>query len=209
MPSRTPFDPSRIRVPPAERRAAKSDMLTPSQVNDLIRGAIARHVPSTVHVFGEIGDLTRAGSGHVYLSLKDASSELRAVMWRSAAAKLKFELEVGLEVIATGGVEVYPPRGTYQLIVRTLEPRGVGALELALRQLRAKLDAEGLFDPARKRPLPLFPERIGVVTSPTGAAIRDIVQTLARRYRPRRSCSFRRASRGPAPPRKSPTPSTR
>jgi exodeoxyribonuclease VII large subunit len=149
-----------------------------------VRGAIVRHIPATLHVLGEIGDLSRPQSGHVYFSLKDAHSELRCVMWRSAAARLKFSPEPGMEVIATGGLDVYTPRGTYQLMVRKLEPRGVGALEVAFRQLRERLERAGLFDPARKKPLPKVPQRIAVVTSPSGAAIRDILQTLARRYPP-------------------------
>jgi exodeoxyribonuclease VII large subunit len=158
--------------------------LSPRQVNEMVRGALNQHLPQTLHVLGEIGDLSRPSSGHVYFTLKDPHSELQCVMWRSTAAKLKFTPEVGMEVIATGGVEVYLPRGTYQLYVRKLEPRGVGALELAFRQVREKLEREGLFDPQRKRPLPRVPRRVAVVTSPTGAAIRDILQTLRRRFPP-------------------------
>lgn len=172
------------------RTDAQPELLRPTdstlsvrQVNELVRGALARHLPPTLHVLGEIGDLSQPGSGHVYFTLKEPGNELRCVMWRSAAGKLKFTPEVGMQVIATGGVEVYPPRGSYQLVVRKLEPRGVGALEVAFRQLKEKLAREGLFDPSRKKPLPAYPERIAVVTSPTGAAIRDILHTLARRYR--------------------------
>lgn len=179
---RKPFDPSGIRVPESERLAPAAGLMTPRQVNDMVGGAIARHIPGTLHVVGEIGDLGRPASGHLYFTLKDADSELRCVMWRSSAARLKFDPQAGLAVIATGGLEVYSPRGTYQLVVRRLEPRGVGALELALRQLRERLERAGLFDPARKRPLPRFPRRIAIVTSPGGAAIRDIVQTIRRRY---------------------------
>lgn len=182
MMARKPFDPSLIRVPPAERVPAQLAIVTPRQVNEMVRGAIARCVPSTLHVLGELGDFSRPASGHLYFTLKDAESELRCVMWRSAAASVRFEPQPGLEVIATGALEVYAPRGSYQLIVRKLEPRGVGALELAFRQLRDKLERAGLFDPARKRPLPAFPARIAIVTSPAGAAIRDIVQTIRRRY---------------------------
>ncbi len=157
-------------------------LLTVSQVNELVRGAIASHVPATINVLGEIGDLSRPASGHIYFSLKDERSELRCVLWRSSAARIRFTLQTGMQVIATGGVEVYTPRGTYQLVARSLEPRGVGALELAFRQLREKLEREGLFDPARKKPLPRVPERIALVTSPRGAAIRDLLTTLARRY---------------------------
>jgi exodeoxyribonuclease VII large subunit len=184
MSQRQPFDPSRVQVPESERlpTAEGPATITPRAVNELVRGALAQHIPSTLHVLGEIGDLSRPHSGHVYFSLKDAYSELRCVVWRSAAAKLKFTPEPGMEVIATGGLEVYTPRGTYQLIVRKLEPRGVGALEVAFRQLKERLEREGLFDPRRKKPLPLVPQRVAIVTSPTGAAIRDILQTLARRF---------------------------
>lgn len=175
------FDPSRLRPaapPPAEPPAP----LTPRRVNELIRGAVEAHLPATLSVLGEIADFSRPASGHMYLTLKDDSSELRCVLWRSSAAKLKFQPQDGLRVIATGAIEVYSPRGTYQLVARRLEPVGAGALELAFRQLREKLAREGLLDPARKRSLPAFPQRIGVVTSPTGAAIRDILHACARRW---------------------------
>ncbi len=178
------FDPSRTRAAaeavnsPTERPG----LVTPQQVNELVRGAIHRHIPATLHVVGEIGEISRPGSGHVYFTLKDESSELRCVMWRNAAVQLKFQPHGGLQVIATGGLDVYTPRGTYQLAVRKLEPRGIGSLELALRQLKEKLEREGLFAAARKRPLPAFPRRIAIVTSPSGAVLRDIVQTIRRRF---------------------------
>jgi len=186
MSDRPPFDPTRIRPPAADSlfSAVDSGLITVRQVNELVRGAINQHLPPTLHVVGEIGDVSRPASGHLYFTLKDPASELRSVMWRSAAAKVRFELKPGLEVVATGQVEVYTPRGTYQLIVRRLEPRGVGALELAFRQLREKLEREGLFHPDRKRPLPRLPGTVAVVTSLSGAAIRDIVRTLARRFPP-------------------------
>ena len=183
MPARRPFDPRRVRTPVEERLApAVEGALSVRAVNELIRGAIDRTLPTTLHVLGEIGNLSRPASGHLYFTLKDAESELRCVMWRSTAAKLKFAPEGGLEVVATGAIEVYVPRGSYQLMVRKLEPRGMGALELAFRQLKEKLEKEGLFDSVRKQPLPRIPERIAIVTSPSGAAIRDIVQTLRRRF---------------------------
>lgn len=182
MSGRLPFDPSRIEVPPEERAAAAEQPLTPSEVNERVRGCLRRGLPASLTVVGEIGNLSTPRSGHVYFTLKDDESELRAVMWRSAASRLKFTPESGLEVVARGPVEVYLPRGTYSLQIRSLEPRGVGALELAFRQRCAKLQAEGLFDPTRKRPLPRIPARIGLITSPRGAAIRDILQTLTRRF---------------------------
>ncbi|MBI5863955.1 MAG: exodeoxyribonuclease VII large subunit [Planctomycetes bacterium] len=180
MADRPLFDPTRVRAP-VEGRPPQS-IVTPRQVNELVRGAINRHIPATLHVAGEIGDLSRPGSGHLYFTLKDEASELRCGMWRNAAAALKFQLQPGLGVIATGGIDVYTPRGTYQLVVRKLEPRGVGSLELAFRQLKEKLEREGLFATARKRPLPAFPRRIAVVTSPGGAALRDMIHTIQRRF---------------------------
>ncbi len=135
-----------------------------------------------VVVRGEISNLSRPRSGHVYLSLKDDSAQIRAVIWKTAAGKLPFELNDGLSVQARGDLSVYAPRGDYQLTIRQLEPEGVGALDLAFRQRFAKLQAEGLFDPDRKRPLPRFPRRIVVVSSPTGAAIRDFLQVTGRRW---------------------------
>ncbi len=182
MTGRLPFDPQRARGGRGARPASPDAPLTPSQVNDLVQGAIAQHVPRTLHVLGQIADLSRPHSGHIYFTLKDARGELRVVMWRSDAARLKFELADGLEIIATGTIEVYTPRGQYQLMARKLEPRGVGALELAFRQLCEKLEKEGLFATQRKRPIPARPRRIGLVTSPSGAAIHDILRTAQRRY---------------------------
>ena len=133
-------------------------------------------------VAGEVSNCQKAGSGHIYFTLKDADAQLKAVMWKTAASRLKFDLRDGMEVIANGALEVYPPRGQYQIICQRLQPQGIGSLELALRQLQEKLSAEGLFDAERKRPLPEFPRRIALVTSPTGAAVRDMLQILTRRW---------------------------
>ncbi|HKQ47421.1 MAG TPA: exodeoxyribonuclease VII large subunit [Phycisphaerae bacterium] len=157
-------------------------MITVTALNRMVRAAIRRDLPGTLHVVGELSNLSRPSGGHLYFTLKDDASEVRGVMWQSAAASLKFQPLDGLAVIATGTIDVYEPRGQYQLLVRKLEPRGVGALELAFRQLRERLQKEGLFDPQRKRKLPRYPARIAVVTSPTGAAIHDILQTLERRF---------------------------
>lgn len=138
---------------------------------------------STVWVSGELSNVSRPHSGHVYLTLKDQDAQIRGVMWRSVASQLAFELRDGMEVVCKGGIDVYPPRGAYQLIIRRIEPLGIGSLQLALRQLQQKLAAEGLFDPQHKQPLPRFPRRIAVVTSPTGAAIRDFLEVLRRRWR--------------------------
>ncbi|NIL97864.1 MAG: exodeoxyribonuclease VII large subunit [Planctomycetales bacterium] len=147
------------------------------QIKDLLEGSF----PS-LWMVGEISDLSRPRSGHVYLTLKDDSSQIRAVLWRSTAQKLSVDLHDGLEVICQGGLDVYAPRGSYQLVIRRLLPKGVGALEQALRRLKEKLTREGLFDPAHKQPLPAFPRKIAVVTSPTGAAIHDFLQVVRRRY---------------------------
>jgi exodeoxyribonuclease VII large subunit len=134
-----------------------------------------------VWVVGEISNLRRPGSGHVYFTLKDERGQLRAALFRGAVRRLAFEPEEGLEVLVYGDLTVYEPRGDLQIIVRQLEPRGLGALQLAFEQLRGRLEAEGLFDPARKRPLPAFPSRLGVVTSSTGAALRDVLEVTGRR----------------------------
>ncbi|HWB00539.1 MAG TPA: exodeoxyribonuclease VII large subunit [Pirellulales bacterium] len=160
---------------------AARPVLSVADLTGLIKDTLEGSFPD-VWVAGEISNLSRPQSGHCYLTLKDDRAQIRAVLWRATATRCKFELEDGLEVICQGELEVYPPRGTYQLVVRQIEPRGVGALELALRKLREKLAAEGLFDQGRKRPLPRFPRRIAFVTSPTGAAIRDFLQVLRRRW---------------------------
>jgi exodeoxyribonuclease VII large subunit len=157
-------------------------VLTVTQATRMVKHAIEQHLPSTVRILGEISNFKKHSSGHLYFVIKDQNCELSSVMWRTAAAKLAFDPADGLEVIATGGIDVFERSGRYQLHVRKLEPKGVGALELAFRQLRDQLEKEGLFDPRRKKTLPRFPQRIAVVTSPTGAAIRDITQTLKRRW---------------------------
>lgn len=167
---------------PASQAADAPEVLTVSELTAILRGVVEQCFPA-VWVAGEISNLARAASGHVYFTLKDEGAQLRAVMWRSAAQRLRFELRDGLQVVAHGPLEVYPPRGQYQLIVEQVVPQGMGALELALRQLQQKLAAEGLFAPERKRPLPAFPRRIALVTSPQGAAVRDMIQVLARRWR--------------------------
>lgn len=162
---------------PAEQQVLSVWELT-SQIKDLLETSFP-----AVWVAGEISNLARPSSGHVYLTLKDDRAQLRAAIWRNAATRLRFDLHDGLEVVCRGNVDVYAPRGSYQLIVEQMQPKGLGALELALRQLREKLSREGLFAADRKRPLPPFVRRIAVVTSPTGAAIRDFLQVLGRRWR--------------------------
>jgi exodeoxyribonuclease VII large subunit len=135
-----------------------------------------------VALHGEITNLARPRSGHVYFSLRDAAASIRGVMWKSDALRLAFDPTDGLAVRVLGRLTVYPPRGEYQVVIRHLEPEGIGALELAFRQLFARLSAEGLFDPERKRPPPGYPRKIVIVTSPTGAAVRDLLQVTGRRW---------------------------
>jgi len=133
-------------------------------------------------VEGEVSNLRVPSSGHMYFTLKDESAELRAVMFKGLNQYLKFKLENGLKVVVFGQVSVYQRRGEYQLVAEKLEPRGLGALQLAFEQLKKKLQNEGLFDEAHKQSIPLLPVRIGVVTSPTGAAVRDIINVIQRRF---------------------------
>lgn len=133
-------------------------------------------------VEGEISNFRISSAGHAYFTLKDETAQLKAVLFKGKGRRVRFEPQDGLQVLAFGGLDLYAPRGEYQLVVELLEPKGLGALQLAFEQLKAKLAAEGLFDAERKRPLPRFPKKIGLVTSPGGAAIQDILQILSRRF---------------------------
>ncbi len=135
-----------------------------------------------VYVEGEISNYRPAGSGHLYFTMKDGSAQLRVVMWRTQARLLRFRPDNGLQVIARGRVTIYDERGDLQFQAEYLEPKGAGALQIAFEQLKTKLAAEGLFDPSRKKPVPALPRRIGVVTSPRGAAIQDMLNILRRRH---------------------------
>src|SRR3990172_9506342 len=137
---------------------------------------------SDVWVEGEISNLKIPSSGHIYLTLKDQASQLKAVIFRSLGRNLKFQPKDGQQVLCRGHLTVYEPRGEYQLVIDYLEPKGIGALQLAFEQLKGRLQAEGLFDASRKRPPPLLPDRIGIIPSPTGAVIRDILHGLDRRF---------------------------
>ena len=159
----------------------KPPVISVSQLSSLLKGVVETSFPC-VWVAGEISNCTKAASGHYYLTLKDESAQIRAVIWRGAALRLRFQIEDGLQAIAVGPIELYEARGTYQLIIEQLIPQGLGPLELAFRQLHDKLATEGLFDPERKRPLPRFPRRIALITSPTGAAVRDMLQVITRRW---------------------------
>jgi exodeoxyribonuclease VII large subunit len=162
--------------------AETTQPLSVSQLTLLIKQSLEAEFTS-VWVSGELSDVSRPQSGHIYLTLKDENAQVRGVLWRSVASRLGFDLQDGQQVVCRGDIDVYPPRGVYQLIIRQVEPLGIGALQLAFRKLHQRLAAEGLFDPGRKRPLPRFPRRIAFVTSPTGAAVRDFLEVLRRRWR--------------------------
>src|SRR5208337_714434 len=153
-----------------------------SELSQGIKNLLEREFPD-VWVTGEVSNFRASSSGHLYFTLKDATSQVRAVCFRNQARYLKFKPQDGVSLIARGHLGVYEARGEYQLYVEYLEPAGLGALQLAFEQLKAKLAAEGLFDPARKKPLPLLARTVGVVTSPSGAVIRDILRILRRRFR--------------------------
>src|SRR6202140_701789 len=138
-----------------------------------------------VRVRGELGNVKYHSSGHVYLDLKDDRACIAGIIWRTTAPRIKIKLEAGLEVVVTGRITTYPGQSKYQIVIETLEPAGLGALMALVEERKKKLAAEGLFDAARKQLLPFLPEVIGVITSPTGAVIRDILHRLADRF-PRR-----------------------
>jgi exodeoxyribonuclease VII large subunit len=152
------------------------------EITRAVKGLLEDAFAQGVWVSGEVSNLARPGSGHIYLTLKDSESQLRAVMWRSVAGRMRFDLQDGMEVIARGRITVYVPRGDYQLQIEELQPKGIGALELAFRQLREKLLQLSYFDSGRKKPLPRFPRRVALVTSPSGAAVRDMLEILGRRW---------------------------
>jgi exodeoxyribonuclease VII large subunit len=161
---------------PGRRRA-----LTVSELTDRIQGVLETEFVD-VWVEGEVSNLKLASSGHWYFSLKDERAQVRAVVWKMDTRFVRFRPKDGMKVLARGQLRVYPPRGEYQISVQVLEPLGKGSLQQAFEELKEKLEKEGLFDAARKRPLPMLPHRIGVVTSPTGAVLRDILRVLRSRY---------------------------
>ena len=160
---------------------ARRQAISVGELTGHIKAVLEGTFPS-MWVCGELSGIAQPRSGHVYFTLKDDDAQIRGVMWRGVASQLDFELEDGQEVLCFGDVEVYAPRGTYQLVVRKMQPQGVGALQLALQQLQQKLAAEGLFAVDRKKELPNFPRRIGIITSPSGAAVRDFLQAAANRF---------------------------
>jgi exodeoxyribonuclease VII large subunit len=161
---------------PRTRRAFTVSQLT-TKIQDLLEVELA-----DVWVEGEVSNLKFATSGHWYFSLKDQGAQLRAVVWKTATRLIRFRPRDGMKVVVRGSLQVYPPRGEYQISVEVLEPLGKGSLQQAFEELKERLGKEGLFDQARKRPLPMLPRRIGVVTSPTGAVVRDILRVLKGRY---------------------------
>jgi exodeoxyribonuclease VII large subunit len=156
--------------------------LTVGELTRVIKGLLEEALPM-VWVVGEISNCRRQGSsGHIYLTLKDAEAQVPAVLWRSLAQRLRFEPRDGLAVVVRGRIEIYPPHGKYQMVIDEMQPRGIGRLELAFQQLKEKLQRLGYFEPRRKKPLPRYPRRVAVITSPTGAAVRDMLEILGRRW---------------------------
>ncbi|MBR2465806.1 MAG: exodeoxyribonuclease VII large subunit [Clostridia bacterium] len=165
------------------RERKGSSEFTVSELNGYVKSILdSDRVLGAVSVKGEISNFTAHSSGHMYFSLKDEGGQIKAVMFKTAAQKLKFLPENGMKVSVRGSVSVYTQGGSYQLYVNAMMPDGVGTLYMMYERLKAKLDAEGLFDVSRKKALPRFPSSIGVITSPTGAAVRDIINVVGRRY---------------------------
>src|SRR5205823_6150719 len=156
-------------------------ILSVSELTARIRDLLARNF-TDILVQGEISNCREAQSGHIYFTLKDDRAQVKCVFFQQQQRGIKFRPEDGLQVTVRGTISVYEQRGEYQIYVEKIEPVGLGALQLAFDQLKKRLEAEGLFDPARKRPLPLLPSHIGLITSPRGAAVRDVVRILTRRF---------------------------
>ena len=173
-------EPARVASPRCSR-ASDATVLTVSDLTANIRG-ILETAYSEVWVEAEISNCRLWNTGHLYFTLKDPGAQIKAVMFKSDVRSLKFKPEDGLHVVVRGRISVYEPKGEYQIVCERMEPHGLGALQLAFDQLKRRLQAEGLFDTARKRALPSLPRKIGIVTSLDGAAIRDIIKVLGRRY---------------------------
>ncbi len=160
----------------------QAKIYTVSQINTVIKAVLENNLPGQLSITGEVTGWKIHQSGHCYFALKDENAQLPCVMWRNSVSKLKFAVENGMAVVATGFVDVYTAGGKYQFYVDSLEPAGVGALQLAFEQMVKKLEAEGLFEERYKKPLPAYPERIGIVTSETGAAVHDIADSIGDRW---------------------------
>lgn len=154
---------------------------TVSELNSSIKIILEDSFPN-IWVEGEISNFKRPSSGHFYFTLKDERSEVRSVFFKNENVKIKFEVKDGMHVVCAGRISIYEKQGVYQLYVSRMEPKGIGALQLAFEQLKERLFKEGLFDDSHKKPIPLLPDRIGIVTSPTGAAIRDMLEVLKKRF---------------------------
>lgn len=178
-----PFEeePEEEQEPAAQPVERSRHVYTVAELTAAIRGLLEDRF-GEVWVEGEISNCRQWATGHLYFTLKDEGAQIKAVMFRSACRRLRFRPEDGLHVVARARLTVYEPKGEYQVVCEHLEPRGLGALQLAFEQLKKRLEAEGLFDQAHKRPLPALPRRIGIVTSLDGAAVRDILKVLARRH---------------------------
>ncbi len=164
-------------------RERSDNTFTVSEINQIIKGMFeSNHILSSVNIRGEISNFVNHRSGHLYFSLKDEEGQIRAVMFRSSAVKLKFIPENGMKVTVFGTITAFPRDGSYQIYVASIQPDGIGALYMAYEQLKSRLENEGLFSYENKKPIPDFPSKIGVITSPTGAAVRDIINVLGRRY---------------------------
>ena len=158
-------------------------ILSVTQINEYIRALLAQdEVLSMICVRGEISNLTLHRSGHIYFTLKDETSVLKAVMFRSSAQRVKFALKEGMNVIVYGRISLYTPSGQYQLYAEDIQPDGIGALYIAYEQIKEKLQKEGLFDSSRKKAIPKLPSTVGIITSPTGAAIHDMINVMGRRF---------------------------
>ena len=160
----------------------KTQVFTVSEFNRLVKDELEERF-GDIWIEGEISNYRGASSsGHCYFSLKDEMAQIDIVAFRGVMSALKFKLEDGLQVMVFGRASLYTQRGRFQIVANLIEPKGAGALQIAFEQLKKKLEAEGLFDPARKKPIPVLPQKIGIVTSPTGAALKDILTVIDRRF---------------------------
>ncbi len=167
----------------AKTAAAEPKVYTVGELTRILKRVISKDpvLGDRIVLRGEVSNLKQSSRGHVYFSLKDDEASINGVIWASTVARLSFELEDGLEVFVTGSLDIYAPNGTYSIVTKKIEPVGMGALQLAYLQIKEKLEKEGLFDPAHKKPIPEFPRRIGIVTSRTGAVIHDMLRVIKRK----------------------------